>query len=207
MVTNCRPPFLHWLLPSLSSTIFVFISFLFLYSTISSGLCHRVLFLTSFIWRYIMTHFSLKLLGHPSPHSFLQDQCFTQSVAGRDQACKPSSGSPPYWKFFNIRVISQDHPMWDFPSHNLSTQWKWTSKATLKKKEKKSYPPKRAAWGLEKIEIRTVSQPGSQLQCTGKSPFAQFSSCSHVVIHMPDPVLTHCTSYPLPLFQSWFGEE
>lgn len=186
-----RPPFLHWLLPSFLYNICLFPSFSFLLShlfwSLSSSSFPDIFHLTTY-WPIF----------------------FPKASPGSSKSSIPffKTSVPTGLEDFQYPVISQDHPMWDFASHNLSTQWKWTSKATLKKKRKRRVITKGQLEAWRKDWDKDSVCPGSQLQVHWEVPICQILKlflCGYSLCQ--DPILTHCTSYPLPLFQSWFGEE
>ena len=186
-----RPPFLHWLLPSFLYNICLFPPFPSCFH-IYSGLCHRVLFLTSFIWLHIDPFFSLKLhQGHPSPPFLSSRPVFLQVL-----------------KIFNIQWYHRTTPCGTLPLITFQLSENEHQRPPWRRKEKEELSQKGSLRPGEKIEIRTVSAQAVSSKCTGKSPFAKFSSCSYVVIpyakilYSPTVLPIHCRYFRVDLEKS-----
>lgn len=69
----------------------------------------------------------------------------------------------------------RDHPMWDFPhpAHNIWTQLKWTSKASLKKKRKRRGVIKGQSKAWRQSWDRDSVWPGRQHQQCWDIPICQ----------------------------------
>lgn len=210
-----RPPFLHWLLPSSLYNICLFPSFpaftLLLVSLIEFFSWHLS-------FDYILAHFlpkaspgssksSIPLFKTSVPTGLLPEersglQTFHTCKSFRTNFADSVSDLP------QAQLHHRTTPYGTFPPITFQLSENEHQKPPWKRKEKEEVSQKGSLrplkpWG--KIEIRTVSDQATSSRCIGKSPFAKFSSCFHVVIpyakilYSPTVLPIHCHYFRVDL--------